>query len=54
MRVGAVADTHGNLLALDAALAELRAVAYDCDGAALQALAHGFPNTARWTATGRA
>lgn len=34
--------------------AELRAVAYDWDEAARQALAQGFPNTARWTATGRA
>lgn len=34
--------------------AELRAVAYDWDGAAQQALLHGFPNPARWIATGRA
>lgn len=34
--------------------AELRAVAYDWDQAAQQAMAHGRPAVARWTATGRA
>ena len=33
---------------------DLRTVAYDWDGAARQALAHGFPDTARWVASGRA
>ncbi len=38
----------------DAWSAELRALAYDWDGAARQARGHNHPNTARWVATGRA
>ena len=34
--------------------AELRAVAYDWDQAAQQAMANGRPAVAQWTATGRA
>ncbi len=34
--------------------AELRAVAYDWNGAAQQAMGNNHPNTARWVATGRA
>ena len=81
MRIAVLADAHGNLLALQAVLADLRAqapdlvvnledlvtrgragawsaklraVAYDWDGAARQAMGHNHPNTARWVATGRA
>ena len=52
--ITSIADAHGNLLALQAVSADMRAVAYDWDGAARQALAHGFPNAARWVATERA